>query len=147
MQLTLHATRPTLHGAARLVQAMPACSVKPDVLRPDIVGTRGSMYGHTTTAMYDNEYPPRRKNTVGSRRSSTQMAYIHKSRKCCIVVLTLTHVQNVESAVTGHVTPDDRFTYRFVSTAVGAVGLYNSIVASQQRSQTTFLESDSSKLR
>ena len=34
MQLTLHATRPTPHGASRLVLAMSAWSVKPDVLRP-----------------------------------------------------------------------------------------------------------------
>ena len=43
MQLTLHATRGTPHGASRFVLAMYAWSVKPDVLRPGIVGIRGSM--------------------------------------------------------------------------------------------------------
>ena len=43
MQLSLHATRPTPHGASRLVQAMPARSVKPDALRPGIIGMRGTM--------------------------------------------------------------------------------------------------------
>ena len=39
---TLHATRRTPHGASRLVQAISAWSVKPDVLRPGIVGLRVS---------------------------------------------------------------------------------------------------------
>ena len=53
MQLTHHATRQTHNGASRLVQAMPAWSVKPDMLRRDIVGVRGSnTYGHTTTVMH-----------------------------------------------------------------------------------------------
>ena len=55
MQLTLHATCPTAHGASRLVQATSAWSVKPDVLRTGIVGVRGSM--HTTTAMHDMSTP------------------------------------------------------------------------------------------
>ena len=50
MQLTLHATRPTPHGASRLVQATCAWSVKPGALDPGIVGMRGSIvthdYGH-----------------------------------------------------------------------------------------------------
>ena len=43
VQLTLHATSPTPHGASRFVLAMSAWSVKPDVLRPGVVGMRGSM--------------------------------------------------------------------------------------------------------
>ena len=54
MQLTLHATSPTPHGASRLAegawrkeQAMSAWSgKKTGVLRPGIVGMRG-VYGHT----------------------------------------------------------------------------------------------------
>ena len=43
MLLTLHAFSRTPHGALCLVHAMSAWSVKPDVLWPGIVGTRGSM--------------------------------------------------------------------------------------------------------
>ena len=43
MQLTLHATRRTPHGSSRLLHAMSAWSLKPDVLRPGIEGMRGSM--------------------------------------------------------------------------------------------------------
>ena len=57
MQLTLHATRRTPHGASRLVhmQCLPGPS-KPDVLRPGIVGMQGSC-GDTTTAMHDMSAP------------------------------------------------------------------------------------------
>ena len=45
MQLTLHAIRRTLHGSRRfaLSASKSAWSVKTDVLRPGIVGIRGSM--------------------------------------------------------------------------------------------------------
>ena len=44
MELTLHATRRTPHGASRLVLAMSAWSVKTrHMLRPGIVGMRGSI--------------------------------------------------------------------------------------------------------
>ena len=56
IQVTLHATRRKPHGALRLVQAMSAWVVKPDVVCPGIVGMRESV--HTTMAMHDNEYPP-----------------------------------------------------------------------------------------
>ena len=52
MQLTLHATRWTPHGASRFVQALNVCLVGeiPDMLRPGIVqGCEGLMpydYGH-----------------------------------------------------------------------------------------------------
>ena len=58
MQLTLHAARPAPHGASRLVQALPSWPVKPDVLRPGILGMRGRVHGHTTAAMHDSEYAP-----------------------------------------------------------------------------------------
>ena len=55
MQLTLHATRRTPHGASRLVLAMSAWSVKtrraPSRHRKD-----ARVYGPTATAMHDNEY-------------------------------------------------------------------------------------------
>ena len=57
MQFALHATRRTPHGASRLVQAMSAWLVKPDVFGSGVVGLRGSMvihdYGHAQT-----EYTP-----------------------------------------------------------------------------------------
>ena len=55
MQLTLHATSPTPHGASRLVQAMPACSVKTR-RAPSRHCRDARAYGHTSTAMHDNEY-------------------------------------------------------------------------------------------
>ena len=55
MQLTLHATRPTPHGASRLVQqAMPAWSAKTRRARHCRDAT---VYGHTTTAMHDMSTP------------------------------------------------------------------------------------------
>ena len=58
MQLTLHATRRTPHGASQgLVQTMPAWSVKtrraPSRHRRD-----ARVHGYTTTAMRDIEYTP-----------------------------------------------------------------------------------------
>ena len=58
MQLTLHATRRTTHGASRLVQAMSAWSVKTDVLRPGIVGMRGSMVMRLRPFMIPSTSPP-----------------------------------------------------------------------------------------
>ena len=55
--LTLHATRPTPHGASRLVQAMSAWSVKTRRAPPRHCRD-ARVYGHTTTAMYDNECTP-----------------------------------------------------------------------------------------
>ena len=56
MQLTLHATHRTPHGASRQVLAMLAWSVKarraPSRHRRD-----ARVYGHKTTAMYANEFP------------------------------------------------------------------------------------------
>ena len=55
MQLTLHATHPTPHGASRLVQAMSAWWVK--TRRPPSRHCRDArVYGHTTTAIHENEY-------------------------------------------------------------------------------------------
>ena len=55
MQLTLHATRRTPHGASRLVLAMSAWSVK--TRRAPFRYCRDArVYGHTTTAMHDTEY-------------------------------------------------------------------------------------------
>ena len=51
MQLTLHATRPTPHGASRLMQAMSAWSVK--IRRaPSRRCGDARVYGHTTMAMH-----------------------------------------------------------------------------------------------
>ena len=63
MQLTLHATRRTPHGASRLVQAMSAWSVKTR-RAPSRHCRDARVYGHTTTAMHDNECTlPRVKHT------------------------------------------------------------------------------------
>ena len=57
MQLTLHATRRTPHGASHLVQAMSTWRVK--TRRAPSRHCRDAMvYGRTTSAMHDNEYPP-----------------------------------------------------------------------------------------
>ena len=57
MKLPLHATRPTPHGASRLVKAMSTWSVKTR-RAPSRHCRDARVYGHTTTAMHDNEYPP-----------------------------------------------------------------------------------------
>ena len=51
MQLTLHATRRTSHGASRLLQAMSAWSVKTRGAPSRHLYT-GRVHGHTTTAMH-----------------------------------------------------------------------------------------------
>ena len=52
MQLILPATRPTPHGASRLVQAMPAWSVRTR-RAPSRHGRDAMVYSHTVTAMDD----------------------------------------------------------------------------------------------
>ena len=60
MQLTLHASRRTPHGASRLVLAMSAWSVKTR-RAPSWHCWDTRVYGHTTTAMHDMSTPlPRR---------------------------------------------------------------------------------------
>ena len=56
MQLTLHATRPSPHGASRLVQAMSAWSVKTRRVSPRHC-RYARFYGHTTAAMHDMSTP------------------------------------------------------------------------------------------
>ena len=51
MQFSLHATRRTLHGASRLVQAIPAWLVKTR-RAPSRHSRDARVYGHTTTAMH-----------------------------------------------------------------------------------------------
>ena len=59
MQLTLHATRRTPHGAPCLVLAMSTWPVKSRrALSRHCRDVR--VYGHTTMAMYDMSTPPRR---------------------------------------------------------------------------------------
>ena len=57
MQLTLHTTRPTPHGASRLVQAVFAWSVKTR-RAPSRHCRYARVYGHTTTATHDMSNPP-----------------------------------------------------------------------------------------
>ena len=57
VQLTLHATRRTPHGSLRFVLAMSAWSVKTR-RAPSRHCRDARVYGHTTTAMLDNEYTP-----------------------------------------------------------------------------------------
>ena len=57
MQLTLHATRRSLRGASHLVLAMSAWSVK-NRCAPSRHCRDARVYGHTTTAMHDNEHCP-----------------------------------------------------------------------------------------
>ena len=66
VQLTLHATRRTPYGASRLVHAVSAWSVKPDVLCLGIVGMRGSNRVLYTllyhTVMHEMSTSPRHPN-------------------------------------------------------------------------------------
>ena len=57
MQLTLHATRRTPHGASRLVLAMSPWSVETR-RAPSRHCRDARVYGPTTTAMLDDEYTP-----------------------------------------------------------------------------------------
>ena len=57
LQLSLHATRPTPHGASRLEQAMSPWSVKTGRAASRHSGD-GRVYGHTTTVMHDGERTP-----------------------------------------------------------------------------------------
>ena len=79
MQLTLHATRPTPHGASRLVQAMSAWSVKTR-RAPSRYCSDVKVYGHTTTAMHDNEYPPPPHNAVRKEGWDNKL----RVRMCCV---------------------------------------------------------------
>ena len=79
MQLTLHATRRTPHGASRLVLAMFAWSVRARHA-PSRHCRDARVYDDTTTAMHDNEYPPpplpARATTPGREQSSILAQYI-----------------------------------------------------------------------
>ena len=81
MQLPLHATRRTPHGASRLGQAMPGWSVKAR-RAPSRYCRDARVYGHTTTAMHDTEYtpPPRRSLTMTD-------TLVVIARRSCIVFL------------------------------------------------------------
>ena len=57
MQLTLHATRRTTHGASRLVQAMSLWLVKTR-RAPSRHRRNARVYGHTTTAMHEYRLTP-----------------------------------------------------------------------------------------
>ena len=57
MQLTLHATRRTSHGASRLVQTMSAWLVKTR-RAPSRHSRDARVYGHTTTAVHKLSTPP-----------------------------------------------------------------------------------------
>ncbi|CAN0160720.1 unnamed protein product, partial [Laminaria digitata] len=59
MHFTLHATRPIPRGSSRLVQAMSTWSVKTR-RAPSRHCRDAGVYGHTTKAMHDTEYTPRR---------------------------------------------------------------------------------------
>ena len=69
MQLALHATRRTPHGASRLVQAMSAWSVK--TRRVPFRHCRDArVYGDTTTAMHDmSTHPPSTKTHLNTQYS------------------------------------------------------------------------------
>ena len=64
MQLTLHASSRTPHGASRLVLAMSAWSV--ETRRAPARHCRGAeVYGHTNTAMHGDESTLRPRPCVG----------------------------------------------------------------------------------
>ena len=57
MHLALHATRPTPHGASRLVEATSACSVKTRRV-PSLLYRDARAYDNKTTTMHDISTPP-----------------------------------------------------------------------------------------
>ena len=76
MQLTLHATRPTPHGASHLVQAMSVWSVKTGGA-PSRHCRDARVYGHTTSAMHDISSPPpppQKRFLVGCRSPVMRLA-------------------------------------------------------------------------
>ena len=82
MQLTLHATRLTPHGASRLVQAMSAWSVKTRHA-PSRHCRDARVYDHTTTAMHEIEYtPPSLMYGHGSEACNS----VYPIRGCWVVV-------------------------------------------------------------
>ena len=74
MHITLQTTRRIPHGASRLLDATFSWSVKtrpaPSRIRRD-----ACVYGHMTTGMHDNEYPPKK----------LRQRHLHgiKSKTCC----------------------------------------------------------------
>ena len=80
MQLTLHATRRTPHGASCLVLAMSARSVKTR-RAPSRHCRDARVYGHTTTAMHDNDYtpPPHAHRSQEARRG---ISHFHTFQTC-----------------------------------------------------------------
>ena len=72
MQLTLHVTRRTPHGASRLVQTISTWSVKTR-RAPSRHCREARVYGHTTTAIHDIEYPP-----PPRPRPAFRARYLHK---------------------------------------------------------------------
>ena len=91
MQLTLHANRSTPHGASLLVQqAMSAWSVKTR-RAPSRHCRDARVYGHTTTAMQDDEY--RTYNTQGNTytRPNFQGESVN-AEGCCVYTKTTIYV-------------------------------------------------------
>ena len=86
MQLTLHATRPTPHGASRLVRAMSAWSVK--TRRASSRQCRAArVYGHTSKYDYGHawhEYPPPppKKRKKRSKNMGKTSENEHEKRIC-----------------------------------------------------------------
>ena len=81
MQLTLHATRRTPHGASRLVLAMSAWSVKTR-RAPSRHCRDARVYGHTTTAMHDNEYTPHTSRNFAQFSQSGIFGFLLSSCRC-----------------------------------------------------------------
>ena len=75
---TLHATRPTPHGALRLVQEVSACSVKTRCA-PSWYCKDGRVYAYTTTVMHDMSTPrpppaPRQRPVPRTLSPTTRMS-------------------------------------------------------------------------
>ena len=96
MQLTLHATRRTPHGASRLVQAMSAWSVKTrhaPCRHCGVVGMRGSMVMRPRPCMNIEYAPP---PPVAGGLYVTKIARVALSRNICMFNGKLT-MDNTES--------------------------------------------------
>ena len=94
MQLTLHATRPTPHGASRLVQASKCLPGRqPDLSHPGITGMRGSTIVRLRPSMTPSTLPPPHpytpRATAYARTTSQPPPHPHLRFKSCRHLLPL----------------------------------------------------------
>ena len=82
MQLTLHTTRPTPHGASRLVQATSGWLVKTRCARSQHFRD-ARVYGHTTTTVHDNGCNPPFRPPVARTLTASSLSF----RRCVRAII------------------------------------------------------------